>query len=259
MSVRIGTSGWSYPEWRPAVYPAGLAPRRFLAHHATLFGMCEVNATFYRMPSAETAAGWAAQTPEDYHLVVKAPRALTQRGAGAGPPDADSIGRLADVLAPLTARTRALLIQFAPGQRRDDALLDAQLDAFASAFTPVMELRHPSWACADVEDRVAARGGTVCVTDTEGGPPDRLPPGPLAYVRLRADRYDDRRRQAWRELLAAEGALRTVYAVARHKNLPPDDQHCGVAFGLWLSHRLRDGTPTGWEGPEAVGPPRAPS
>lgn len=259
MSVRVGTSGWSYPEWRPDVYPAGMPARGFLAHHATLFGMCEVNATFYRMPSAATTAAWADQTPPGYHLVAKLPRAVTYHRAGAGVPDPATVGRLVDGLAPLTARTRAVLVQIAPTARRDDGLLAGFLDALTPAFAPVMDLGHPSWASADVADRVAAAGGTVCVTHTGGPPAPRLPPGPLAYVRLRAEAYDDAGREAWAALLAEEGAARPVYAVARHKDLPADDAHCGVGLGLWLCHRLRDAAPGRPAPPPAAGSPPEPA
>ena len=30
MAIRIGTSGWSYPSWRPGFYPEGLQPAEFL-------------------------------------------------------------------------------------------------------------------------------------------------------------------------------------------------------------------------------------
>jgi len=45
--VRIGCSGWNYADWRERAYPRGLAPRRWLAHYATLFDTVEVNSTFY--------------------------------------------------------------------------------------------------------------------------------------------------------------------------------------------------------------------
>jgi len=57
--VRIGCSGWNYKDWREVVYPKGLPARRWLEHYATLFDTVEVNATFYRLPTRKTVAGWA--------------------------------------------------------------------------------------------------------------------------------------------------------------------------------------------------------
>jgi uncharacterized protein YecE (DUF72 family) len=69
MSLRIGTSGWSYPTgngtWNGLFYPAtrskrdghqGLRRARFYAEH---FDTVEVNTTFYGMPRAEVARQWA--------------------------------------------------------------------------------------------------------------------------------------------------------------------------------------------------------
>jgi len=29
--LHVGTSGWSYPSWRPGFYPAGTDPKAFLS------------------------------------------------------------------------------------------------------------------------------------------------------------------------------------------------------------------------------------
>src|SRR5439155_19864010 len=44
----VGTSGWSYPSWRPGFYPAGLDPREFLSFYAQRFRTVELNTTGYR-------------------------------------------------------------------------------------------------------------------------------------------------------------------------------------------------------------------
>jgi hypothetical protein len=86
---------------------------------------------------------------------------------------------------------------------------------------------------------VAERGGTVCVGETAGTVLDRLPPGPLAYVRLRADGYTDEARDGWLQLLRREAAERPVFVFARHEGLPAGDPSCGVGLAEWLADRLR--------------------
>ena len=68
-----------------------------------------------------------------------------------------------------------------------------------------MEFRHDSWVADDVFAAIAARGGTVCISETQGQVLDRLPPGPFAYIRLRADRYSAEARDGWLRLLRREG------------------------------------------------------
>ena len=73
----IGTSGWSYPSWRPGFYPEGTANEDFLAHYAQQLRSVELNSTGYRLPSEEQFARWAEQVPEDFRFAVKmSPRAL---------------------------------------------------------------------------------------------------------------------------------------------------------------------------------------
>src|SRR5213083_452863 len=75
--VHIGCSGWNYRDWRGPFYPEKLPARRWLEHYAERFQTVEVNATFYRLPSTESAANWAAQTPDGFLFAVKASRYLT--------------------------------------------------------------------------------------------------------------------------------------------------------------------------------------
>ena len=47
--LRVGTSGWSYREWRGQVYPQRLPAARWLRHYAGLFDTVELNVTFHRL------------------------------------------------------------------------------------------------------------------------------------------------------------------------------------------------------------------
>src|SRR5665213_183151 len=53
-----GTSGFSYPAWKPDFYPKDLPAKRFLEHYASRLNSVEVNYTFRQLPSAETLEGW---------------------------------------------------------------------------------------------------------------------------------------------------------------------------------------------------------
>ena len=77
----IGTSGWSYPSWRPDFYPAGLANEDFLGFYAERFRSVELNSTGYRLPSEEQFVRWAAMVPDGFRFAVKAsPQALRSFG-----------------------------------------------------------------------------------------------------------------------------------------------------------------------------------
>ena len=212
MALFVGTSGWSYKEWQPAIYPPGLATADFLRHYATIFTACEINATHYRVPTPDAVARWADAVPDDFRFAVKAHRRLTDRPTLAWTAaDVAFFHQSLDALAPLGDKLGPVLIQPA-----------------------VFELRHPSWNDPAVTARVADAGACICVTETDGHAPSDLPSGPQLYVRLRGTRYDTSARTAWRDRLAREAHQRPVYMIARHEGLPPDDPHAGVAMARWV-------------------------
>src|SRR3954471_17209039 len=67
----VGTSGWSYPSWRPDFYPAGTQPEEFLHHYAERFPTVELNTTGYRLPREELFERWAQQTPPGFLFAPK--------------------------------------------------------------------------------------------------------------------------------------------------------------------------------------------
>jgi len=69
----VGTSGWSYPGWRPGFYPAGLQPPEFLAFYAQRFPAVELNTTGYRLPAEDQFASWAEQAPDGFEFAPKLP------------------------------------------------------------------------------------------------------------------------------------------------------------------------------------------
>jgi hypothetical protein len=75
--IRIGTSGYNYPEWRGSFYPEKFPPAKMLPYYAERFSTVEINYTFYRMPNAKTIAGWVAETPAEFSFTLKAPQRIT--------------------------------------------------------------------------------------------------------------------------------------------------------------------------------------
>jgi uncharacterized protein YecE (DUF72 family) len=240
MSLHIGTSGWAYKEWKPAFYPADLPSNRFLEHYGSVLTGCEINATFYRLQSEAVMAGWAAAVPDGFRFAVKAHKRLTFTKQMAWTDDDRAF--LARFVAPLTQlgdRFGAIHFRYPETRERDDAGLAAVLEAMPDGLPFAMDFRHASWMDPSVLSAVAERGGTVCVGETAGDVLERLPPGPFAYVRLRADRYSEAARDGWLQLVQREGATRPVFAFARHEDLPAGDPFCGIGLAEWLMAQHR--------------------
>jgi uncharacterized protein YecE (DUF72 family) len=240
VTLYVGTSGWAYPEWKPAFYPEGLPRSRFLTHYSNVLNACEINATFYRLQTPVTIQRWLAATPEGFLFATKAHRRLTHsRLLPIAGPGRLFLDEFLTSVAPLGDRLGSLLFQFPPHRERDDASFAQFLAALPHRHRYAFEFRHPSWDTEEIADMVAASGGTICLAETEGQVPSRLPPGPLAYVRLRFDAYTEAARSAWRDLLSDEAKRRDVFAFTKHEGVPADDPSSGIGFAEWLAAQNR--------------------
>jgi uncharacterized protein YecE (DUF72 family) len=236
----VGTSGWAYGEWRGSFYPARLPQSGFLEHYGRALTACEVNATFYRVQSAPSVARWAASVPDRFRFAVKAHRRLSYRKR-LPPEDATEpfAREFLDSLAPLGEKLGCLLIQIPAFLERDDGGLGRLLDVLPRGLRFACEFHHASWETAEVAELLAGRGGTVCVRESDGVAPRALPPGELAYMRLKGTSYAGAARDDLLALLVRESRERDVYVFARHKDVPADDPHTGVGLAQWLLEGAR--------------------
>lgn len=143
MTVRIGTSGWSYNHWVNVLYPPGTPAARRLSRYVEAFDTVELNASFYRWPKDSTFAGWREQLPPGFTMSVKAHRGLTHYRRLASPEP--WIERFESCWRTLGDRHGVLLVQLHPEQQRDDERLDSFLSGVPAWIRVAVELRHPSW------------------------------------------------------------------------------------------------------------------
>jgi uncharacterized protein YecE (DUF72 family) len=215
--VRVGCSGWAYDHWRGVVYPPGTPAARWLEHYATLFDTVEVNATFYRLPTRETVAGWAERTPGGFLFAVKASRHLThvKRLRDLGP----GIERFYEPLEPLVqaGKLGPVLWQLPENFHRDDERLEAAL-AMLPAGAHAFEFRHESWFVSDVEALLRSRHVALVVGDApQRRYQTRAITAPFTYVRFHYGRgkdgaYTRRQLEDWAEWLREVRRRADVYA-----------------------------------------------
>jgi uncharacterized protein YecE (DUF72 family) len=236
VTLYVGTSGWAYPEWKGTFYPPRLPQSRFLEHYAQTLTSCEVNATFYRVQAPKAMKAWAGAVPASFRFTVKGHRRLTYRKQLV-PNDAERtfVAEFVDSLTPLGEQLGCLMLQLPPFIERDDAGLDSLLELLPPDLRFSCEFQHESWWTSAVADRLAERGGTICLREERAECPPALPPGPLAYLRLKGMHYAEPERAALKELLHTEAEQRDVYVFARHKEVPADDPHTGLGLARWLT------------------------
>jgi uncharacterized protein YecE (DUF72 family) len=193
--VSVGTSGWSYPSWRPGFYPAGTDPSAFLAYYAGRFPTVELNTTGYRIPGREQFSRWAEQVPEGFEFAPKLPG-----------------GRLRS-LDVFESRVRALGERLGPVRislksPRDDGAIELLLGSLDPSLRLAFDLEHESWD--GIEPRLC-EAGAVRVNDLEH-------PAPFRYLRRR-EAPDD----AFVERLRS--VAEPVYVYFRHGDEPEAPRH----------------------------------
>jgi uncharacterized protein YecE (DUF72 family) len=166
VTVRIGTSGWSYDHWTDVLYPPKLASAKRFTRFLETFDTVELNASFYRWPKESTFASWRDQMPRGATMSVKAHRGLTHyRRLASSEPWIERFERCWQVLGD---RRGVLLVQLHPEQQRDDARLDAFLSAVPPSIRVAVELRHPSWNDEAVYELLERRRAAYVVMSGAG-------------------------------------------------------------------------------------------
>ena len=131
MNIYVGTSGWSYKEWKGSFYPPKFAAEDMLRYYAEHFPTVEVNNSFYRIPSERVLAGWAAQVPPDFRFVMKASRRITHNNRLRE--QDGSLQYFLHAVNPLGERLGPTLFQLPPTFKKDAERL---MDAFPDAGPP---------------------------------------------------------------------------------------------------------------------------
>lgn len=182
MTIRIGTSGWSYNHWRGILYPPGASSLERLDAYTRRFGTVEVNNSFYRWPKDEVFATWQSRLPVGFAMSAKASRGLTQfrRLNEPGP----WLERMEGGLRCLGDKLGVLLFQLPPRFAYDFDRLARFLDQASTGFRLACEFRHPSWNREDIYEILERRGVAYCVMSGAGLPCILRATAPFVYLRL---------------------------------------------------------------------------
>jgi uncharacterized protein YecE (DUF72 family) len=197
MAIRVGTSGWSYPSWRPGFYPDGMPPAEFLGFYARHFDTVELNSTGYRLPSEDQFRRWADAAPDGFKFAVKLPLTRLDRVT----PFLERVLALGDRLGPIRIVVEAA---------RDDGLLSFVQGSVPPGLELAWDFRHDSWAGVQ---------GVVAVDDPAAEP--------FRYMRLRQPPYDDARLQD-----VAAGLRDPAYVYIRHEDEPTAPETANRLRGL---------------------------
>jgi uncharacterized protein YecE (DUF72 family) len=203
VTVRVGTSGYNYAEWKGTFYPADLAAAKMLPYYAARFPTVEINATFYRMPTAKTLAGWDAATPASFVLALKAPQRITHFARLRGIDD--PLRFFCDTARTLGPKLGPLLFQLPPNFRKDTDRLAETLFLLPPDLRCAFEFRHESWLADDVYDLLRRRNAALCVADSGAASTPLVATADFGYLRLRDEGYTDADLGRWAETISGLG------------------------------------------------------
>ena len=202
--VSVGTSGWSYPSWRPGFYSAGLDPSGFLAFYAERFSTVELNTTGYRLPAEKQFQRWAEQVPDGFEFAPKLPGERPRTVAEFE----NRVRHLGDRLGPVRISLKS---------KRDEGILELLLGSLDPSLRLAFDLEHPSWD--GIEPRLA-EAGAVRVDDLDH-------PAPFRCLRRREPPDD-----AFAAAVAAAAAEEPVYVYFRHEDEPTAPTHASRLLEL---------------------------
>ncbi len=126
--------------------------------------MVEVNNAFYRLPEPSTFEAWAARTPPDFVVGVKASRYLTHIKRLKDP--TEPVHRFMERAAHLGTKLGPVLLQLPPTLRYDLGALDETLQLFPSSVRVAVEFRHDSWFTDDTYSLLGERNSALCLADS---------------------------------------------------------------------------------------------
>jgi uncharacterized protein YecE (DUF72 family) len=215
VDVRIGTSGYSYPEWKGNFYPEKMAAKDMLRFYGERFPTVEINNTFYRMPKESVLQGWAEQVPESFTFVIKASKRIThdQRLKECG----ELLAYLFRVTSTLGSRLGPLLFQLPPNFKKDVPRLKAFFDEMPERRRVAFEFRHASWFDDEVFETLRGLRAALCVADT-----GEEPAAPLVattdwgYLRLRREEFSDEDLRDWARRIR-EQPWKDAYVFMKHE------------------------------------------
>jgi uncharacterized protein YecE (DUF72 family) len=216
MNLYVGTSGYSYKEWKGSFYPGDLPAKRMLNYYSERFRTVEINNTFYRMPSVSVLKTWAVDVPADFMFVLKAPRQITHIHRLKNV--ADAVSYLMEAAGALQERLGALLFQLPPNLKKDVPRLRDFLVLLPPERRVAFEFRHQSWFDDEVFGLLSDYRAALCIAEAEN---DLEVPfvatGDWGYLRLRRPDYDDAELSKWVHLVREQG-WQDVFIFFKHED-----------------------------------------
>ena len=196
MNLHVGTSGYSYKEWKGNFYPEDLPAKEMLAYYSRRLPAVEINNTFYRLPQASMIENWRDQVPANFRFSIKATQRIThiKRLKNC----AEETKYLLETTALLGERLGVVLFQLPPNSKKDNDRLSDFLAMLPDDKRAAFEFRHESWFDDEVLALLRAKNCALVVSDTDEKPLAEInSTADWGYLRLRRTSYEQEDLVEW--------------------------------------------------------------
>jgi uncharacterized protein YecE (DUF72 family) len=162
----IGTCGWSYYSFKGYLYPQESKPKEWLKIYSQHFNTVEINATFYKIPTAKTFKKWYEETPKDFIFSVKAPKIITHLKKLRDVKD--DLKAFLNAISPLEEKAKVLLFQLPPSFKYNREILVDFLKILPSDYLNVLEIRNISFHNEEFVELLKKYKICLCFSDCAG-------------------------------------------------------------------------------------------
>ena len=211
IDVKIGTSGYSYEDWRNHFYPINLAKSSFLEFYAQFFNAVEINSTYYTIPNQFTTKRMVEKTPENFCFIVKTHQETTHRRQE----NKTAIEQLVKAVQPMvdSGKFHGFLAQFPYSFKNNEANRKYLLQTreLLKDFPLFVEFRHISWINPAMY-RFLKENNISYVNVDQPQLPGLLPPQAVVTTELGYVRFHGRNAKDWWN---GEGSARYDYLYTR--------------------------------------------
>jgi uncharacterized protein YecE (DUF72 family) len=207
-NIKIGTSGFSYDDWRGAFYPPELPQAQMLEFYCRYFQTVEINVTYYTIPSSKTFERLVQKTPAAFEFIVKTHQETTHRRRE----NASALNTLLQAVAPMvqSGKFKGFLAQFPYSFKNtaENRTYLVQTKAIAGKLPLFVEFRNYTWNNEQVIDFLQSHEIGYVNTDE---PPLRglLPPQEHVTNDTGYVRFHGRNQKTWWE---GKGSARYNYS-----------------------------------------------
>jgi uncharacterized protein YecE (DUF72 family) len=225
----VGTSGFSYREWRGSFYPEDMKEAGMLAYYASHFRSVELNNTFYRLPNEKTLVQWTEQVPQGFRFAVKASRTITHIRRLKDV--ADPVGYLLRTTAALGDALGPVLFGLPPNMKLDLERLNRLLRLIPTGARAAIEFRHESWHDDSVFDALRSHNVALCIANTADDETPFVATADWGYLRLRREAYTPADLEDWLGRIRAR-RWHDVYVFFKHEDAGTGPQLAKLLLSL---------------------------